>query len=53
VDVGVIDWCVNASASGVAWVSRTVRLVQTGVAESYVFVFLLGVVVILGWLIIR
>jgi NADH-quinone oxidoreductase subunit L len=53
VDVGVIDWCVNAAASGVAWVSRTVRVVQTGVAERYVFVFVLGVVAILGWLIIR
>ncbi len=52
-DVGVIDRCVNGIAQLFAWLSRTVRLVQTGVAQSYVFVFVVGVVVILGWIIGR
>ena len=53
VDVGVIDWCVNALAKIVAAVSRTVRVVQTGFAQSYVLVFVFGVVVIIGWLLAR
>jgi NADH-quinone oxidoreductase subunit L len=52
-DVGVIDWLVNAVARAVAWVSKTVRVVQSGIAETYVFVFLIGVFVILGWLIAK
>jgi NADH-quinone oxidoreductase subunit L len=52
-DVGVIDWTVNALARLFGWISQTVRVVQTGVTESYVFVFLLGVVAILGWLLFR
>jgi NADH-quinone oxidoreductase subunit L len=52
VDVGVIDWTVNALAAAVAWIGGTVRRIQTGVTESYMFVFLLGVVAILGWLLL-
>lgn len=52
-DVGVIDWLVNAVAQLVAWVSKTVRVVQNGITETYVFVFLVGVFVILGWLITK
>jgi NADH-quinone oxidoreductase subunit L len=52
-DVGVIDWLVNAVARAIDWISRTVRVVQTGIAETYVFVFLIGVFVILGWLIAK
>jgi NADH-quinone oxidoreductase subunit L len=53
IDVGLIDWSVNAVAKVVGWAGRTIRVIQTGVAETYVFVFLLGVVVILGWLIAK
>jgi NADH-quinone oxidoreductase subunit L len=48
IDIGVIDWTVNALARSVAWVSQTSRVVQTGIAQNYVFVFLLGVVVIIA-----
>jgi NADH-quinone oxidoreductase subunit L len=51
VDVGVIDWCVNALAAVMGFLSRVLRYVQTGVAQSYVFVFLIGVIAILGWVI--
>ncbi len=50
IDVGVIDWCINTGARMIGSLSRTVRLVQTGLAQSYVFVFLLGVVAILAWM---
>ena len=53
IDVGVIDWLVNASARAVGFLSRTVRMVQTGLAQAYVFAFILGVVAILGWLLVH
>ena len=52
-DVGVIDWTVNALAKLVAASGGVLRRVQTGVTETYIFVFVLGVVAILGWLLLR
>ncbi len=52
-DVGVIDWCVNAGAGMVARLGAVLRVMQTGVAHSYVFAFLLGVVLMLGWMLVR
>jgi NADH-quinone oxidoreductase subunit L len=49
-DVGVIDWTVNAVARLFGALSRSVRVVQTGVAQSYVLVFVVGVIVMLAWL---
>jgi NADH-quinone oxidoreductase subunit L len=51
VDVGVIDGIVNGLAAFIGGVSRVIRMGQTGLAQNYVFVFLIGVVAILGWLI--
>jgi NADH-quinone oxidoreductase subunit L len=53
IDVGVIDWFVNALASAVGFISGTVRVVQTGVTQSYAIVFLVGVIAIVGWLIVK
>jgi NADH-quinone oxidoreductase subunit L len=53
IDVGIIDWCVNGLAKAFGALSKTARLVQTGFAQNYVFVFLIGVVAILGWLIAK
>ncbi|MGA9118203.1 MAG: NADH-quinone oxidoreductase subunit L [Bacteroidota bacterium] len=53
IDVGVIDWCVNAGARAVGWMSSTFRVIQTGVVHSYILVFLGGVVAILGWMLLR
>ncbi|HCV43602.1 MAG TPA: NADH-quinone oxidoreductase subunit L [Bacteroidetes bacterium] len=53
IDVGVIDWFVNALAAAFGFVSKTMRVVQTGVAQSYALVFLAGVIAIVGWLITR
>jgi NADH-quinone oxidoreductase subunit L len=49
-DTHVIDWTVNSLGRVTQWVSRTIRVVQTGVAPNYVLVFVIGVVVILGWM---
>ncbi len=53
IDVGVIDWVVNAGARLVGWLSRTLRVMQTGIAHSYILVFLGGVIAFLGWVLLR
>jgi NADH-quinone oxidoreductase subunit L len=53
VDVGIIDWLVNAVAKSLGTLSSAVRVVQSGIAQSYVFIFVIGVVALLGWLISR
>jgi NADH-quinone oxidoreductase subunit L len=53
VDVGVIDWTVNALARATGALSRTVRMAQTGIAQTYAVVFLLGVVTIVAWLLAK
>ena len=50
VDIGIIDWTVNAVARTTGAIGRTLRLVQTGVTQSYALIFLLGVVAIVGWI---
>jgi NADH-quinone oxidoreductase subunit L len=50
VDNGLIDGAVNGTATLIAFLSRSLRVFQTGETDRYVFVFLLGVVGILGWL---
>jgi len=53
VDVGVIDWTVNAIARLFGFISKYARMAQTGVAETYVFVFIVGVVAIIGFLALK
>lgn len=52
-DVSVIDWLVNASAQGVAWLSSKVRLIQTGFAQRYATIFVGGIVLVLFWLMFK
>ena len=53
IDIGVIDRIVNGVAQITAAAGRGLRLIQTGVVQSYVLVFLGGVVLIIGWLLTR
>jgi NADH-quinone oxidoreductase subunit L len=50
VDIRLIDGAVNAAGKIVKWFADTARVVQTGVAPTYVFVFVVGVIMILGWM---
>ena len=52
-DVKIIDGVVNGVAQVLGMFSGIARKVQTGIAQSYVFVFLIGVVAIVGWLIAK
>ena len=49
----MIDWTVNAVARLFAVLSRSLRVVQTGMAQSYVRVFVVGVIVMLAWLLAK
>ena len=51
VDGRMIDGLVNGTARAVAAAGRTLRMVQTGVVHNYMLLFIVGVVMILGWLI--
>jgi NADH-quinone oxidoreductase subunit L len=53
VDVGMIDWLVNALPKAVGMLSGAARRMQTGVTQSYAVIFLLGVVTILAWLLMH
>jgi NADH-quinone oxidoreductase subunit L len=53
IDVNVIDRAVNGAAQITAAAGRVLRLVQTGVIRNYVFVFLAGVVLMVGWLLAK
>ncbi|MCW5893489.1 MAG: NADH-quinone oxidoreductase subunit L [bacterium] len=50
IDQGLIDGAVNGSGSLVSEASRLVRRLQTGNVQHYAFSFLVGVVLLLGWM---
>jgi len=52
VDTNIIDGLVNGVARLTGSIGKTIRYVQTGVAQNYVLIFLAGVVIILGWLLL-
>ena len=52
-DIGVIDGIVNGSARLTGWTSSWLRKVQSGVTQSYALVFVFGILVILGILVLR
>ncbi len=53
VDLGVIDWVANALATVTQYISSVLRRVQTGYVRNYALSIFLGVVLILGYLILR
>jgi NADH-quinone oxidoreductase subunit L len=53
-DQAVIDGVmVNGSVSAIGWVARRMRLVQSGLLYSYAFWMIIGLVVLLGWFLVR
>jgi NADH-quinone oxidoreductase subunit L len=53
VDTTLIDGAVNGSARVVDFISRALRVVQTGFTGSYVLVFITGVFLLVTWLLFR
>jgi NADH-quinone oxidoreductase subunit L len=52
-DVGVIDAAANGCASLTAWIAAWMRKIQGGIAQSYALVFVIGILVVLGILMLR
>ena len=53
-DQAVIDGVlVNGTAGAVGWLAGRVRLIQSGFLYSYAFWMIVGLVLILGWLLVR
>jgi NADH-quinone oxidoreductase subunit L len=50
-DIKIIDGAVNRTASGIDFISQSVRKIQTGVAQFYALVMMIGIVVALFWII--
>ncbi|HEX6302861.1 MAG TPA: hypothetical protein VFZ76_01635, partial [Anaerolineales bacterium] len=53
IDLGIIDGAANGLARFIAWTSSNLRRAQTGYVRSYALVVFIGVVVMLGYLILR
>ncbi len=51
VDKGLIDGILHGLAKMTGSAASAIRLIQTGVAQHYMTVFVLGILAILGWLI--
>lgn len=51
-DVKIIDGIVNGSAELVNITAENIRKIQTGVAQNYALIMVIGIVAILGWLIV-
>lgn len=53
-DQAVIDnTLVNGSAGAVAWLAGRARLMQSGFLYSYAFWMIVGLVLLLGWFLVR
>ena len=49
IDVGLIDWAVNALGRGVTEIGAVVRYLQIGFVRSYAAIILLGALLIIGY----
>jgi NADH-quinone oxidoreductase subunit L len=52
-DVRLVDGAANGSARLIGWVSSKFRFVQTGLVRNYALVFTAGVILLLGYIILR
>ncbi len=51
-DAKIIDGAVNGTASIISFISARIRKIQTGVAQIYAVVMMLGIVIALFWIIL-
>lgn len=48
VERGMIDWIVNGTGKVVVWGGKTIRLIQTGSTGFYIFVMVIGIIVLIA-----
>ncbi len=53
IDKGVIDGAINGSGRMTGAFSNALRRLQTGVTPNYITMFVAGIVLVLGWLLLR
>lgn len=53
VDKGVIDGAINGSARFTGGLAGVLRKMQNGVAQNYAMVFVVGIVAVLAWILLR
>ncbi|MEP7218221.1 MAG: NADH-quinone oxidoreductase subunit L, partial [Bacteroidota bacterium] len=53
VDIGVIDGAINGSARATGGIATFIRRLQSGVTQNYAMLFVAGIVVVVGWLVLR
>jgi NADH-quinone oxidoreductase subunit L len=51
-DVKVIDGLVNGSARSIAVWAESIRKIQTGIAQNYALLMMIGIVGIIAWMIL-
>ncbi len=51
VDKGMIDGMIHGVARGTGGIGEMARRIQTGIAQQYVVLFMLGIIVVVGWLV--
>lgn len=52
-DVTIVDGIANGSAALIGWASSKFRIVHTGVFRNYALIFVMGVVILLGFVFFR
>lgn len=51
VDKGMIDGLIHGVARSTGGIAQAARKIQTGIAQQYVVLFMLGLIVVVGWLV--
>jgi NADH-quinone oxidoreductase subunit L len=51
-DVKIIDGIVNGSARSIAVWAESIRKIQTGIAQNYALLMMIGIVGIIAWMIL-
>lgn len=51
IDKGLIDGILHGLARGTGGIAQIARRIQTGIAQQYVVLFMLGIILVVGWLV--
>jgi NADH-quinone oxidoreductase subunit L len=52
-DVRIVDGFANGIARSIGWISSKFRFIQTGLVRNYALLFVIGVIILVGFIILR